>query len=101
MSHTVLIKDTVSEKEEALDAISSVIQRYVQGGRKGKASLMRPAFHENATIHGYFGASLLAGPINILFDWVDTNPPASDLVTYIVNIDVADTVATARLELHN
>lgn len=101
MSNTMLIKDTLAEKQEELDAISSVIQLYVEGGRKGDGSIMKPAFRENATIHGYIGGSLLAGPITLLFDWIDSNPPATDLVAYIVNIDLADTVATARLELHN
>ena len=60
---------------------------------------MKPAFRENATIHVYIGGGLLAGPIQILFDWVDGNPPAQDLEARIVNIDLASTVATARLEL--
>ncbi len=82
-----------------IEAISSVIQTYAQGGRKGDAAIMKPAFREDATIHGYLGGGLLAGPIRILFDWVAENPPASDLEANIVNIDLAETVATARVEI--
>lgn len=32
-------------------AITSVIEQYIDGGVKGDASLMRPAFHEDATIY--------------------------------------------------
>ena len=43
--------------------------------------------------------NLLAGPIDILFDWVAQSPPAPDLEATIVNIDLAHTVATARVEI--
>ncbi len=92
-------KSTDNQKD--IEAISSVIQTYVEGGRKGDAAIMKPAFRENATIHGHFGGGLLAGPIHLLFDWVAGNPPAADLKDDIVTIDLANTVATARLELDN
>ncbi len=88
-----------ADNQEDIEAISSVIQAYAEGGRKGDASIMKPAFREDATIHGYLNGDLLAGPIHILFDWVAESPPASDLDATIVNIDLADTVATARVEV--
>ncbi len=62
---------------------------------------MKPAFHKDATIFGYIGADLLAGPIQQLFDWNDANGPATALQARIVSIDHIDTVATVRLELDN
>ena len=88
-----------ADNQRDIEAISSVIQTYAEGGRKGDAAIMKPAFREDATIHGYLGGDLVAGPIHILFDWVTENPPASDLEATIVNIDLADTVATARVEI--
>ncbi|MCH8343968.1 MAG: nuclear transport factor 2 family protein [Planctomycetes bacterium] len=88
-----------ADNQMNIDAISSVIQTYVQGGRKGDAAIMKPAFREDATIHGYLGGDLLAGSISILFDWVAESPAAPDLEATIVNIDLADTVATARVEI--
>ncbi len=90
-----------ADNQKDIEAISSVIQIYVEGGRKGDASIMKRAFRENATIHGYIGGGLLAGPIQILFDWVTENPPAPDLKAKIANIDLAETVATARVEITN
>jgi hypothetical protein len=87
----------VNQKD--IDAILSVIQAYAEGGRKGDATIMKPAFRESATIHGYIGGGLLAGSIKILFDWVTENQPAPDLQAKIANIDLAETVATARVEL--
>ncbi len=88
-----------ADNREAIEAISSVIQTYVEGGRKGDAAIMKGAFREDATIHGHMDGGLLAGPIHILFDWIDENPSAPDLEARIVSIDLADTVATARVEL--
>ena len=88
-----------ADNQRDIEAISSVIQTYAEGGRTGDAAIMKPAFRENATIHGHIGGGLLAGPIELLFDWVAENPPASDLEAKIVNIDLADTVATARVEV--
>ena len=88
-----------ADNQRDIEAISSVIQTYVQGGRNGDAAIMKPAFREDATIHGYLGGDLLAGPIDMLFDWVAESPPAPDLEATIVNIDLAHTVATARVEI--
>ncbi len=62
---------------------------------------MKPAFHKDATIFGYIGADLFAGPIQKLFDWNDGNCPATELQARIASIDLIDTVATVRLELDN
>jgi len=92
-------KEEFADNQKDIEAISSVIQIYVEGGRKGDAAFMKRAFRENATIHGYTGAGLLAGPIQLLFDFVSANPPAPNLKAKIVNIDLANTIATARVEL--
>lgn len=83
------------------DAISKVIQHYINGAISGKGSDMKPAFHEDATISGFVGPDLFAGPIQGLYDWNDENGPATGLVSRIVSIDVVDTVASARVESDN
>ena len=88
---------TVSDHE----AITRTIKIYVEGGKSGRGADMKPAFHQGATIFGYVGDDLLAGPIQLLFDWNDQNGPATELQAQIANIDVFETVATARLELDN
>jgi hypothetical protein len=84
-----------------LALISDVIATYVEGARTGKGSVMRPAFREDATIFGFVGDTLLAGPIEQLFDWNDANGPAKDVAATVAAIDVAGTVACARVELAN
>jgi len=83
------------------DEIAKVVQHYIDGAKSGKGNDMKPAFHDDATIFGYVGADLLAGPIQKLFDWNDENGAATELKSRIASIDMVDTVATVRLELDN
>ena len=83
------------------DAIAEVLQHYIDGAKSGRGDDMKPAFHKDATIFGYAGDDLFAGPIQKLFAWNDENGPATGLQARIANIDVVDTVATVRLELEN
>jgi len=83
------------------DAISKTVQTYIDGGKSGRSVDTKPAFHADATIFGYVGADLFAGPIQALFDWIDQNPPATELQGRITSTDIVETVATVRLELEN
>ena len=83
------------------DTIAEVVQHYIDGAKSGRGDDMKPAFHEDATIFGYIGPDLFAGPIQKLFDWNDENGPATGLQARIADIDIADSVATVRLELDN
>ena len=80
-------------------AIAEAIQPYIDGAKSGKGDDMKPAFHEDATIFGYAGDDLFAGPIQQLFAWNDENGPATGLQARIASIDLIGTIATVRLEL--
>jgi len=83
------------------DVITAVIQQYISGARSGRGDDMKPAFHKDATIFGYVGADLFAGPIQQLFAWNDENGAATGLRASIVSIDLIDSIATVRLEIDN
>ncbi len=83
------------------DAIAKTVQPYIDGAKSGRGADMKPAFHKDATVFGYVGTDLFAGPIQQLFDWNDQNGAAMGLKARIVSIDLIDTVATVRLELEN
>ncbi len=83
------------------DVIADVVQHYIDGAKSGKGDDMKPAFHEDATVFGYVGDDLFAGPIQKLFAWNDDNGAATELRVRIASIDVVGTVATVRLELDN
>lgn len=81
--------------------IEKTVQHYINGARSGKGDDMKPAFHPDATIFGYIGSDLFAGPIQKLFDWNDENGPAKDITAKITNMDIEGTIATVRLESDN
>ncbi len=83
------------------EAIAKTVQRYIDGARSGSGDEMRAAFHADATIFGYVGDDLFAGPIQQFFAWSDANGPAPELQARIASIDLVDTAATVRLELDN
>ena len=71
----------------------------VPAGARGE--LMKPAFHKEAAIYGYVGSDLWAGPIQSLYDWTDKTGPSKDIVGKIVAIDIAETIASVRVESDN
>ena len=83
------------------DAIAKTVQHYIDGGKSGRGDDMKPAFHGEATIFGYAGSDLFAGPIQKLFAWVDENGSATGLQARIASIDLVGTIATVRLEIDN
>src|SRR4030095_12288930 len=62
---------------------------------------MKPSFHDKCTFYGYFDGQLLAGPIQMLFDWVDGNGPSRNLDARFASVDILDTIASVRLEVEN
>ena len=83
------------------DAIAKTVQHYIDGAKSGRGDDMKPAFHKDATVFGYVGADLFAGPIQTLFDWNDQNGAATGLKSRIASIGLIGSVATVRLELEN
>lgn len=83
------------------DAITETVQHYINGGKSGQTDEMRLAFHPDATIFGYIGPDLFAGPIQGLFDWNDQNGAATEMDARFTSIDLVETVATVRLEIEN
>ena len=83
------------------DAIARTVQHYIDGAKSGRGDDMKPAFHPDATIFGYVGPDLFAGPIQQLFDWNDKNGPAPEIQTRIASVNVYGTIACVRLETDN
>ncbi len=71
-------------------AIEEVVGKYIEGGRAADSSIMKPAFHENAQMSGPAEDGAFSGPIQALYDFVDSNGPATDLDVRIVSITISD-----------
>ncbi len=80
-------------------AIEEVIGKYIEAGRTADSSIMKPVFHENAQMSGPAEEGAFSGPIQALYDFVDSNGPALDLEMRIINITVSDERA-ASVVLH-
>ena len=101
MQKEARIETSASPALSDYDAITNTVNNYISGGQTGRTTEMKLAFHPDATIFGYVGPDLFAGPIQKLFDWNDQNGPAAELQGRITSIDLIETVATVRLELDN
>ena len=78
---------TIKDYEE----IRKVAQMYVDGGN-GDSSIMKPAFHKNATINGE--------PIQTLFDAVD-KAGKTDSKASVDILDAVNDVAVIRITVEN
>ena len=78
---------TIKDYEE----IRKVAQMYIDGGN-GDSSIMKPAFHKNATINGE--------PIQTLFDGVDKAGETNSKATVDI-LDVVNDVAAIRITMED
>lgn len=81
------------------EAITKAIQPYFDGAKLGKGDTMKAAFHDGATIYGYIGKDLIAGPMKALYDWTDSMGPSPKITPRIARIDVAGSAANVRVEV--
>ncbi len=100
-TNTQVLNNSLSDDPSDHEGIAQAVQHYIDGAISGRGDDMKRGFHPQATIFGYVGDDLLAGPIQQLYDWNDANGPATELQARIASIDITGTVATVRLELDN
>ncbi|PLP96747.1 nuclear transport factor 2 family protein [Cupriavidus pauculus] len=85
-------------------AIVEVLNKYNEGGKQAKSSVMKPAFSDKATIFGVDGeGKLTGGPIQGLFDTIDSDVfrPSPEAQGVIVSIDIVGTAASARIDTND
>lgn len=85
------------------NAIVGVLNKYNDGCKQAKSSIMKPAFSEQATIFGV-GANgkLSGGAIQNLFDGIDSSfRPSPEAQSAIVEIDIVGTAASARIDTND
>lgn len=84
-------------------AIVEVLNKYNEGGKQAKSSIMKPAFSEQATIFGVDGdGKLIGGEIQGLFDTIDSAfRPSPEAQGVIVNVDIVGTAASARIDTND
>jgi hypothetical protein len=81
------------------NAILEVLNKYNEGGAKADSSIMKPAFNGQATIFGVDEkGKLTGGPIQNLFETIDTAFKPSIPKAAVVSIDIVGTAASARVD---
>jgi hypothetical protein len=90
-----------SRDTDDIRQIEALLKTYIDGARSGSNAQLQPIFHEMATICGYVGPDLFAGPIAAFYDWHAGNGPAADVKAGEVRIDVEGSAASARIEIDN
>ncbi|TFW44248.1 hypothetical protein E4T65_07050 [Pseudomonas fluorescens] len=98
----VLSSKTVSKATyvEDYQAITEVLNKYIEGCKQAKSSIMKPAFNEHATMYSVGADGKLdGGAIPILFEGIDKNfRPSSDAQAAITRIEIVGNAASARID---
>lgn len=82
-------------------AIAEVLNKYIEGCKQARSSIMKPAFSEKATIFSVDAKGrLTGGSIQELFDAIDNPPfrPSPEAQSVIVEVDIVGTAASARVD---
>ncbi|MBR1649430.1 MAG: nuclear transport factor 2 family protein [Alphaproteobacteria bacterium] len=83
------------------EAVKAALNKYLEAGKQGKSDIMKPAFLENAIMYTSAKGEVSGGAIQGLYDYIDANPAAPEIEAEITAIDIAGTVAYARVESNN
>jgi Putative lumazine-binding len=83
------------------DAVIRAMQSYIEGVKLGDSKIMRPGFHQNATIFGHYPGGVMANPITALFEWIDKNGPSPNLQTEFTKVEVLESIAVVHLEVRD
>jgi len=86
---------------EEYESVKSVVNKYVEGCISGNSSVMKPAFHSNAIMHGYLNGALSAGSIQNLYGLVDKLGPAEGSNVRVDIMSIEETVACVHVAMEN
>jgi len=90
----------MSNRMDELDAITAVVQMYVDGATKADVGALKEAFHESARLFGNQGDERYDMPIGDFFEYVATTPvPGPGFRSRIMSIEVVEDAAVAVLAL--
>ena len=85
---------------EDYQAITEVLNAYIEGCKQAKSSIMKPAFNEHATMYSVGAEGKLeGGAIPILFEGIDKDfRPSPDAQAAITRIEIVGNAASARID---
>lgn len=100
ISSKTLSKPTYVQEYQA---ITEVLNKYIDGCKQAQSSIMKPAFNQHATMYSVGADGKLAGgAIPILFEGIDKDfRPSPDAQAAIVRIEIVGTAASARIDAND
>lgn len=93
----IMSETTVNEYE----AVKNVLAKYLDAGKLGKSEVMKPVFYKDAIMYTSAKGEVSGGAISGLYDYIDTHPAAPEIEAEVTAIDIAGTVAYAKVESNN
>lgn len=87
--------------EKDFDGVKQAINDYINAGKQGSSDILRPSVYKDAIIYSAPMGKVDGGTMDSLFEFLDGNPAATDMVAEIVAIDIAGDVAYAKVESDN
>jgi Putative lumazine-binding len=82
--------------------ILACLNSYIEGAINGKSEPIKQVMHEDAQIFGYLEGELFAGPMELLYNYVDDNEGAGDALTWSTSyIDETNGVACTKVTIKN
>lgn len=97
-----MTKPTFTADYKAIEHV--LLNEYSEGGKQAKSEIMRPAFHELATMYNADENGNLAGGLvtETLFPTIDNHfKPSENPTVAIAYIDISGTAASARVDTDN
>ena len=83
------------------EAIRKVIELYIAAPKKADSAIMKPAFHKDAIMYLVANGKISGGPIQNLYNSVDSAPKAENLQAVIKSITITEDIAFVQLEATN
>jgi putative lumazine-binding protein len=77
--------------------IRQAINSYSEGMRTANVGSLKNAFHDQAILCGYLGDELITAPIEGLYEWVDSNPPPDFYNCLVLDVEITNRVAAAKI----
>ena len=80
-----------------IDQIKHCLSEYVRAAIAGESQPMRAVMHPDAQIYGYLEGDLFAGPMDLLYDYVDEHDGAPTLQWHVTLMDESEGVGSAKV----
>ncbi|MES2790905.1 MAG: nuclear transport factor 2 family protein [Planctomycetota bacterium] len=79
--------------------VIATVNKYVEGLRIGSPDEIAKAFHKDAVMYGFTNGELLGGSIKNLYDFVQKNGNAPEILTHLDVLAITPTTAVVRVDM--